>query len=53
MILEKLTDTDRLQEAVDKQIANVELGLLLGGLALVGLLVLSSVVIPAVASRTK
>jgi hypothetical protein len=45
-----LNDTDRLQEATDKQIANAEVAIVLAGLALVSLVILSQIVIPAMSA---
>lgn len=48
-----LKDTETLQESVDKQIANTEIVIVLSIVALVTLVALSAVVIPAMSSESE
>lgn len=48
-----LKDTETLQESVDKQIANTEIVIVLSIVALVTLVALSAVVIPAMSSKSE
>lgn len=48
-----LKDTETLQETVDKQIANTEIVIVLSIVALVTLVALSAVVIPAMSSKSE